>query len=174
MSVLTSNIIYLPVWFPEIPVRQSPRLHMSLLAQMDGIIFALLGVRLEHDMFAACSSSAVCSTWGVRKGLSWSTSVNLYYPAPNAMALTVATAMSHQSCGLFVFSANEPTDSLIMPATKSASKKPGILPVPTDWRSVLASKSLLTFELPSTVLIAQNGDSHSSIQPMVAVFAAFN
>ena len=111
--------ILMPSWFPPFPVREGARLHLSLVAQMDGLLYALLGVRIEHDVFAASLSDSFCSNWGTFPGASWASSVCLLYPSDfSKMDLIVATAMSHQACGLFVFPSLCSAGRLIVPAPK--------------------------------------------------------
>ena len=78
------------------------RLHLSILAQMDGLVYSLLGVRLERDVFAPSRQESYCSNWGCPPFTSWSTFIGIYYPAAKDIDTLVATAITHQCCGLFV------------------------------------------------------------------------
>ena len=63
---MEDNIISLPCWqFPETPRSAPRRLHHSIMAQMDGLIYSLLGTRLECDLFAPSFAESYCEIMGV-------------------------------------------------------------------------------------------------------------
>jgi hypothetical protein len=151
--------ILLPSWFPKLAPRAGPRVHLSAVAQMDGIVYALLGVRLEHDLFAPSLALAFCENWGLLPSFSWSSSVKLFYPRPEELDVVVATAMSHQACGLFIFPSACADGREIFPLRKPSSKT---TPPGRQWHVSLRENALLSFELEGFGL------------PLSAVFAGFN
>ena len=162
----------MPSWFPPFPVREGARLHLSLVAQMDGLLYALLGVRIEHDVFAASLSDSFCSNWGTFPGASWASSICLLYPSDfSKMDLIVATAMSHQACGLFVFPSLCSAGRLIVPAPKSGAhdRTHG-----GSWRAALSKNALVTFSLPAAPCMLPDGSIAPRNVDFVGVLAGFN
>ena len=80
--VQLSAPVALPLWHCPPCSRKGGRLHLSFVAQMDGLIYALLGVRLEQDLFAPSPTASYCVNWGRLSGFSWSSAVQLIYPDP--------------------------------------------------------------------------------------------
>jgi hypothetical protein len=94
--------LLVPYWLHECKARPQRRLHLSLVAQMDGLVYSLLGVRLERNVFAGSLSSSYCMNWGCSPYHSWSTFVGIFYPSFFNLESMVAAAVSHQCCGLFI------------------------------------------------------------------------
>jgi hypothetical protein len=108
------------------------------MAQMDGLIYSLLGVRLENDVFAPDAASAYCLRWGNSKFTAWSTFVGIFYPAFASLDTLVAAAASQRCCGLFVVPVWPSDGSKIrIGSAKECS-----------WWQLLAKHAMLTFNIP--------------------------
>ena len=128
-----------PWWVPGCPPRGRSRLHLSIIAQMDGLMPSLLGLRAEHDVFAPDALSAYSSNWGFNLWRSWSTFVGIFYPAFHELYTMVAAAASNQCCGLF-----------IVPIWPDEGRKVSFASEePTTWYRLLKRHALLTFTIES-------------------------
>jgi hypothetical protein len=135
--------IICPQWEVGCFARQTARLHLSIMAQMDGIIYSLLGVRLEADVFAPNAESSYCVRWGNPAFTAWSTFVGIFYPSFSRLDSLVAVAASQRCCGLFVVPV-WPVDG--NPIRVGSAKG-------CSWRQLLAKHCLLTFNIPKPALV---------------------
>jgi hypothetical protein len=160
-----SSIVHLPCWkCPQDSVRKS-RFGISFLAQMDGIIYASLGLRLEVDVLSPSASQSYLKFWGHDEFTSWSTFVGLFFGNWKNMAKIVATAMSHQCAGLFIVPVG-PFSSCGISQKKGA---------PLSWLRVLQKHALLTFSLLDPRFISPSGGDLESLNfGVCAIFASFN
>jgi hypothetical protein len=156
------GIIRLPCWSVAGGKRGGPRLHLSFVAQMDGLIYSLFGVRVERDVFAPSLALSFCQVWGAPDWVSWSSFVGLFYAAPEAVESVVATAMSHQACGLFIVPVWPSHGREIVPASKVL--KGG------TWFSCLREHALLEFAISGPVCTGGEVPAYG----LRGFFSAFN
>jgi hypothetical protein len=140
-----------------------PRLDFSIVSQLDGLLFAMLGIRLERDVAARTAADSHCPFYGLQSFESCGSFVGLYTDHTCFMPAAVRTAAGHHACGMFIVPAYEVyADSIV-----TVDKVLGPLP----WQQALARSAELTFPLPPDAFIP--GPCVTS-SPMVAVFASFH
>lgn len=140
--------ISLPLWDtgPCHALGARPTTPFSIIAQMDGIMNAILGVRLERDVCATSAAESRCITFGRPSWLACSTFVGLYEPRPDQTAKTVAMAASHHAFGLFVVPVWPDQGPSIVRPKKQMAKT---IPPEMSWFQLLRRYSLLEFNLCS-------------------------
>ena len=83
---------------------QSRILHFSLASQIDGLVYALLGIRLERDALASTQATSLCQFYGCEEFVPWSAYSMLYVPRfDNATINSMLTrAAAQKVIGVFV------------------------------------------------------------------------
>ena len=152
-----SRVISLPFTGPPLPVR-TVVLHPSIISQLDGLVFALRGVRLERDVLATSCTSSLLPRWGLKPYESAATEFCLYLHNFNLMPEIVASAVTHRAAGLFLVRST--------------------LAEPASFRSKKTSRPWLDFLLKTDALVfpidprGVTQDSHP-VHGVVAVVARF-
>jgi hypothetical protein len=160
-----SSVVRLPLWRCPPESARTERFGVSFLAQMDGIMYASLGLRLEVDVLSPSADQSYLRFWGCDGYTSWSTFVGLFFGNWNHMAEIVATAVSHQCIGLFIV----PVGPF---SSKGIVQKKG---PPLPWLQVLRNHALLTFSLLDPRFISPTGDDkHALSFGVMAIVASFN
>ena len=79
-------------------------LDFSLVSQMDGLLYALLGVRIERDAFATDSRSSLCRFYGCESFMAWSAYTMIFVPRfDNAIISSMLDkAAAQNAVGVFV------------------------------------------------------------------------
>ena len=167
------EVVY-PAWYPEIipsavmeplvrvPIRRW-RLHFSITAQIDGLLFSLLGVRLDRDVLAPSASTAQCPFYGRGQWESCSSFCGLYVSDGATVAKAIVVAARHHGCGVFVV----PTGSHAALGLAQDSEAAG-------WFGQLMAKSRLVFRLPADAFIDTMGGIAHQATGWIAVFACFD
>jgi hypothetical protein len=156
------------ITLPHTLANLNPRaieLNPSLIHQIDGAIFTLFGVRIEHDFMASSRTDAYCECYGRRPNASMASATGLYLHDPCQMAGIVAAAISQRACGVFILPAQ---------AERHTRIKRSATTTPEPLGALLQAASLLTIQLPV------DGIRHSLVlnkstlhQRYVAIFARF-
>jgi hypothetical protein len=83
---------------------QSRILHFSLASQIDGLIYALLGIRLERDALASTQATSLCQFYGCEEFVPWSAYSMLYVPRFDNATINsmLARAAAQKVIGVFV------------------------------------------------------------------------
>ena len=131
------------------------RLAASITSQVDGLLFAMLGVRLERDVLACCGAESQCVEFGLGRGESCASMVGLYVGELEEMERCVLRAVEQHACGVFVI----PHERVKQPKHV--------------WEQALAKSMLLRFELPRDALVGA-GWSTELCEPLWAVMASFD
>ena len=126
-----------PIFLKPPPRRRIP---FSVIAQCDGLMYSLLGVRVERDVLAPDSTSSYTESWGVPQYTCLSSCVGMYYTEFNHLPTVVAMAMSHRALGLFIVPE--------WPSHGRLIRKDGKASTPRPWRQHLKENTFLTFRLP--------------------------
>lgn len=94
-----------------------PVLPFSVVAQMDALVFSLLGVRLERDVLASPGDASFFRFGGWKRWESLSSFCGFYMGALEAMPRVVALMISHLACGLVVVPplGSAPLPQLVLP-----------------------------------------------------------
>lgn len=129
--------------------------HFSVVSQMDGLIFSVLGGRLEWDVLATSRSSAVCEVFGRKPYMSCSSALGWYLCDFSQIHLMVAMVASHRGCGAFVVP-SKPVEGAMLGFSPSFSKTRGGSRRPDMWWfDYLMSKAVMVFTLDSGALLPQ-------------------
>lgn len=144
----------LPVWSVEVRTRVWS-MCFSLWSQIDGLLYAVWGVRLERDVLAGGSSSSVCEVYGLEGHMSCGSFVGLYATSGRDMPGVVAAVASYKGAGVFVV----PVVPGAAPRIVSGGKS-------VPWYDFLLSHSKLVVGLP-------RGSVGGTGVAAVAVFAVF-
>lgn len=148
---------------PEI---RSATVDFSIISQIDGLLYSLLGLRLERDVYAPSAAASVTPLFGRSTFESCSSFVGLYWADPHHMHAAVCMAHMHHACGVFIVPV-WPRH----PHAKPLKKKEA--PTKRNWFRFLMKHSLLTIRLP-TDAFSVNGQPARYRHGMQAVFASFN
>ena len=132
----------------------------SLIHQLDGAVFALFGVRIEHDFMATSAIDAYGACFGQRQNMSMASALGLYLHDPEHMAGIVAAAITHRACGVFIV----PVQQGLYPNIQRSASSP-----PVSAYALLHADSLLTVHLPPNGV--RPGDDRRS--RYVAILARF-
>jgi hypothetical protein len=147
-----------------LPGPRAPQLEFSFLAQIDGLLFALLGVRIERDVFAPSASSAVCSAFGCPPWLAWSTFIGLFAPPVSQIGLCVEIAARHHAAGVFVVP-RFPDHGPLLPDPKGKRQ-------PRSWFKILKDHSVLSFAIADPI-VTDHGVESTPSHGMVVFFSEF-
>ena len=144
-----------------VPMRQWT-LHFSLISQIDGLLFSLLGIRLNRDVLAPVPAEAQCAFYGRGESESCSAFLGLYVSDYRA----VQVAVRHHACGVFV------VPQCNLPSLQGPSYtigKDGI-----NWHTHLVWCQLLSFNLPLDARVDAQGNAITSSTALRAIFANFS
>ena len=147
------------------PANNRPRLHQSIVHQVDGLLFKAFGVRLEADVCAPTTRDP-CFTYGRPPEFMPLSAVDGFYVCSMLdLPLWVATAVSHHARGAFLLRLPlrdevEPVFGKLHGPTSKA--------VATEWRVALAKSSRLTFLLGDDAFVGAAPEGQWSV-----VFASF-
>ena len=152
VNLKDSRIAAVPLLKPEVnfsrrPLQKllfstRPRIHHSIIVQMDGLLFAVFRLRLERDVCAASLQESFCVNFG--SGVSpASTFCGLFMP-PTPMLNAVLIAAKHErGYGVFVGSVAEADWSLLRSPTSALAKSLLVFtfdgPDATPWQGVFVS-----------------------------------
>ena len=78
----------------------------SIVSQLDGLVYALLGVRIERDILAASAAVSHTKFFGRRVFESLSSFIGLYHSTLMAMPAAVRLACRHHAAGMFIVPAD--------------------------------------------------------------------
>jgi hypothetical protein len=83
---------------------QSRILHFSLASQIDGLVYALLGIRLERDALASTQATSLCQFYMCEEFVPWSAYSMLYVPRFDNATINsmLARAAAQKVIGVFV------------------------------------------------------------------------
>ena len=127
--------------------------HFSIVSQIDGLIFSVLGGRVEWDVLATSRSSAVCDVFGREPYMSCSSALGWYLCDFSQIHLMVAMVASHRGCGVFVVP-TRPTEGAMFEFSPSFAKTRGGVKRPDMWwYDYLMSKAVMVFTLGSGALL---------------------
>ncbi len=149
------------------------KLDPSVVAQIDGLCWVCLGIRVERDVCALSGGDSYCKFFGQvpvgRVQASWSTFVGLFHTSPTLLPLVVSTAAADHAVAVVV-SPVWPGRSPLLPMGKKgkdgARRKIG-------WFDALMRRALLVVDLPRDAFVGGSGDMVSSSCGWVAVVADF-
>ena len=119
----------------------------SVISQIDGCMYSLLGIRLERDVTAATYEASCCREFGCLPHMAWSTFIGLHFPGVDdgKLICMVDTAILHHALGVY-----------IVPVAPHKS-----------WYQSLLKHRLLEFQIPSFY-----SDPFTQPHPTEAVFVA--
>ena len=130
------------------------RLEHSLVVQMDGLLHAILGRRIERDVCAASLSASHCELFGRSDSESCSTFDGLFLDDFTRMPSWIQLAEQHRARGVFVVPVHPGAGPLITATCYSKKKK---APQPSPWFDFLLKHAELTFPLPRDALLDEAG-----------------
>ena len=139
-----------------------PKIPLSAIAQIDGLLHSCLGVRIERDVCALSSEDAFCDVFGRDDLLATSTFVGLYVCNFDLLAETVNVVATNNSCGLFVVPTWPDHGSLIV-SNKDTS--------PSSWFRVLKAAARIEFQLSPSFW--KPGSKPAGNSPILALFVSF-
>ena len=125
---------------------RSVKLEPSYLSDIDGFMAALVGWRVEKDLFAHSQSSSMCEVYGLCP-YEWLGSVlGLYLCDIERAPEAVALAVSFDACGVFLVPARRPEHRSRPPFVRrrDGSEVP--------WYDMLMKHSVLTFDIPASAV----------------------
>ena len=143
-------------------------LDFSLVVQLDGLLYALMGLRLERDVLATCSNESSCRFFGRGEYESCSTFIGLYDGDWGRMHEIVDMASKHLALGVFVVPVWPGQGPKILPGFSPASQKRE----PVSWYDALLAHSKLVVDLPRNSF-SLNGRPISAPCAIQAVVADF-
>ena len=143
--------------FPR-PGQSRPLLQPSIWIQVDGYLYAYLGVRLERDLYAVSPATSACVAFGLPgQHIPAGAFDGLYFTAPADMPAVVAAVASWHGRGAFVVPAvpSAADSDLISRALLSskavcrAKRVEGRMP----WMDFLRAHTHLTISIPGGLLV---------------------
>ena len=146
--------------------RPRAAIDFSIVEQIDGLLYALFGARLERDVLAPSDAEAVCDLRGLRPWECLAVDIGWYHGCRQQIEEVVAVAASHRACGVFVVPAREHA-AAVQRATmfdyRSRKRKRTVI----AWWEFLAKATRFTFTLPPDAF------TPPASCPMTAVLADF-
>ena len=124
----------------------------SVVLQVDGLMSALLRLRIERDVFATAAAQSACKFYGCERWRSWSTFIGWFFTGIDVTVIrrSLATAEVHHALGVFV-----------VPKCTGA-----------EWFDALWERALLRITVPVYRVSGDRG--HVSLVPgMVALVVSF-
>ena len=143
--------------FPR-PGQSRPLLQSSVWTQVDGYLYAYLGVRLERDLYAVSPATSACVAFGLPgQHIPAGAFDGLYFTSPADMPAVVAAVASWHGRGAFVvpeFPSTEISDLisralLSSKAVGRAKRVEGRMP----WMDFLRAHTHLTISIPGGLLV---------------------
>ena len=144
------------------PLR-SFRLESSVVLQLDGLLHAVLGLRIEKDMLSPSLVGSHCDFFGRAAVESCSSVCALYWADAQFMPGAIKMAQEHLACGIFVVPVRPGAPPLLDIPSKTLARRRSL-----SWYDLLLSKSLLVFDL------APECFSPRPSWGMQAIFSSFN
>ena len=131
---------------PGLTARDRPwDLECSLAAQVDGIMYSLLGIRMERDVLAPSSDASLCPFFGRALTEPLTAFCGLYFGEPRAVAEAVAQCVTQHAVGAFVVPVVSDCSMTVMVGKHRD----------THWMEHLMAKAKLVFQLPRSALISR-------------------
>jgi hypothetical protein len=163
-DVVLAGLTMLP---PPTTVRR-PKLHFSVIAQIDAIVYKEMKARLERDVLATSADVAVTRFWGhPSPGVPLGAVDGLYWGPVDTMHDVVAAVASQHGRGVFILSlaAIERSRNVII-GNIFGAKVGGGVTRRVPWFEFLKSYSRLTFTLKDRPdLVAVYASFHHAITP---------
>ena len=133
----------------EVGVRQDFAVDFSVVSQIDGLIFAVMGARIEWDVLAPSLDTAVCQVFGRRPFESCSSRLGWYACDFAAMPFVIAMVASHRGSGVFVVPVRPGSRPFFEFSSKFTKSAVG----PMSWFDYLMSKQVMVFDLGRGALL---------------------
>ena len=127
---------------PPPPVRdKGPAMEMnfSVVAQMDRLCHALLGLRIERDVYATSAEQSVCALFGLRSFISCSTFCGFYFPPVGMVEACVKMLQEHHAIGVLVYPVGEEREGRLDASGGS-------------WEASVGQATILLFTFPQEVV----------------------
>ena len=151
---------------PIMPWGERSILHFNIVAQMDGLGFALRGVRIEWDVCSLSSELSFCLSWGLPPAfLTPSSFDGLYFADPPHMPGIVAWVAANHGRGWFIVPAS---GNGCPPFIGNAYGRRKVDSVLCPWYDFLMKHASLVLQLPHDAFVGQPKPG-----PMLAVLASF-
>lgn len=144
------------------PLR-SYRLEPSVVLQLDGLLHAVLGLRIEKDMLSPSLVASHCEFFGRAAVESCSSVCALYWADAQFMPDAIMMAQEHLACGIFVVPVRPGAPPLLDVPSKTLARRRSL-----PWYDLLLSKSMLVFDLVPECFFPRPSWG------MQAIFASFN
>ena len=126
---------------PRVVVDDRPwDMDFSLVAQMDGIMYSILGIRIERDVLAPSAADSVCPFFGRASVEPLTAFCGFYFGDPEAVAHAVAQCVQQHAVGTFVV-------PIVSRCSVMVGKQRS-----TPWMEYLMTKAKLVFVLPRAAL----------------------
>ena len=96
---------HVPVGIRSLGIAQRRlKIDFSIVSQMDGLLYAILGLRIERDVFASTLLESHCDFFGSRAFESCASFTGIYFTdfVPERLSSMVAMARKHRAVGVFV------------------------------------------------------------------------
>ena len=114
-------------------LRRTLRLDFSIVSQIDGLLYAMLGLRVERDVFASCLDESCCDFFGRQMFESCASFTGIYLQnfVPESLGATLSMIKAHRAIGV-----------VVVPVWPNY-----------DWYKEYEKVSMLQFHLPKDVLL---------------------
>ena len=121
-AVGTCDAVRIPAFSPLKVLDRRPSLPFSIVAQMDSLVYSLLGVRLERDVLCPRGEQSFFEFTGLAPRESLSSFCGFYMTALEGMPDVVAAILSHLACGLVVVPPITDAPLTVLSKSKGRSK----------------------------------------------------
>lgn len=152
----------LPYLLPP-PSRPPNFVDSSVIHELDGILFAFFGIRVEHDVMAPRPDFSFTQAFGFLPSQSLSTVIGLYLTDFEVMPAVVQAAADHRAAGVFIVPVRPGAAPLIYQNGSSIG----------PWYNLLLRHSRFIVRLPCCAFHLHGRSPSSNTFGVVAVLADF-